>query len=204
MVAASYRVQAFGKVLAKGKPFYPARELFEVKDVIDQSIGELRRVIFDLQPPDLAELGLSGALRQNLQNFERDTGSVCSFQVEGTSHPLPPILEIAVYRIAQEALANVRKHAQANKVDVILRFEADDLCLEVRDNGKGFDLSRALIGSRSGEHLGLSGMKDRAETLGGTMNIETAEGAGTTVALTLPCCAPVLRELSPIAGILNG
>jgi len=147
---------------------------------------------------------LSGALRQNLQNFERDTGSVCSFQIEGTSHTLPPILEFAVYRIAQEALANVRKHAQADKVDVILRFEADDLCLKVRDNGKGFDLSRALIGSRSGEPLGLSGMKDRAETLGGTMNIETVEGAGTTVDLTLPCYAPVPRELSPIARMLNG
>ena len=203
MVAASYRVQAFGKVLAKNNLSQPAMELSEVKDVIDQSIGELRRVIFDLQPPDLGELGLLGALRQNLHNFERDTGIVWSFQIEGTSHPLPPILEIAVYRVVQEALANVRKHAQGTMVDVILRFEADNLCLEIRDNGKGFDLSAALNGSRSGEHLGLSGMKDRAETLGGTMNIETAEGVGTTVALTLPFCTPVPRELSPIAGTLN-
>jgi len=203
MVAASYRVQAFSKVLAKSELSQPARELSEVKDVIDQSIGELRRVIFDLQPPDLGELGFLGALRQNLQNFERDTGVVCSFQIDGTPHSLPLILEIAVYRVAQEALANVRKHAQATRVDVILRFGADDLCLEIRDNGKGFDLSEALNGSRSGEHLGLSGMRDRAETLGGAVNIETAEGVGTTVALTLPLCVPVPRELSPIARMLN-
>jgi len=203
MVAASYRVQAFGKVLAKSKFSQSAMEFFEVKDVIDQSIGELRRVIFDLQPPDLGELGLLGALRQNLQKFERDTGIDCSFRIDGTPRSLPRMVEIAVYRVVQEALANVRKHAQGTMVDVTLRFEIDNLCLEIRDNGEGFDLSAALNGSRSEQHLGLSGMKDRAETLGGTMNIETAEGVGTTIALTLPFCTPVPRELSPIAGTLN-
>jgi signal transduction histidine kinase len=203
MVGASYRVQAFGKLLVKSGLLQSAEELFEVRGVIDETIGELRRVIFDLQPPDLGELGLEGALRQNLQSFERDTGTACSFQIEGTSQSLPPIVEIAVYRVAQEALANVRKHAQATRVDVILRFEAGDLCLKIGDNGKGFILSEALNGSRSGEHLGLSGMKDRAETLGGTLKIETAEGVGTTVALTLPFFAPVPGELSPVAAMLS-
>ena len=144
-----------------------------------------------------------GALRRNLQNFERDTGIDCSFQIDGTPRSLPPMVEIAVYRVAQEALANVRKHAQATRVDVVLRFQTDDLCLEIRDNGKGFNLSQALDGSRSGEHLGLSGMKDRAETLGGTLNIESAEEAGATIALTLPFCSPVPGELSPTAGMLD-
>ena len=125
---------------------------------------------------------LSGALRQNLQNFERDTGSVCSFQIEGTSHTLPPILEFAVYRIAQEALANVRKHAQADKVDVILRFEADDLCLKVRDNGKGFDTSRLS----ETEALGVAGMRERAGLVGGVLEVQSQPGKGTRVNFIVP------------------
>jgi len=148
-------------------------------------------------------LGLLGALRQYLQNFERDTGIACSFQIEGAPSTLPRVYEITLYRVTQEALTNVRKHAQATRVDVILRFQPDDLCLEIRDNGKGFDVSKVVEGARSVERLGLSGMKDRAETLGGTMNIDSAPGAGTAVALTLPLNVAVCQELSPIAKMLN-
>lgn len=199
LVAASYRIQA----LARGRLPRQREELSEIKSIIDQSINELRRVIFDLQPPALDYLGLLGALRQHLQNFERDTGIACSFQIEGAPSTLPRVYEITLYRVTQEALTNVRKHAQATRVDVILRFQPDDLCLEIRDNGKGFDVSKVVEGARSVERLGLSGMKDRAETLGGTMNIDSAPGAGTAVALTLPLNVAVCQELSPIAKMLN-
>lgn len=203
MVAASYRIRAFDRILAKDKLSQSRMELAEIKKVIDQSIKELRRVIFDLQPPALGELGLLGALHQNLQNFEKDTGIACSFRIEGTPPTLSPVYDIALYRVTQEALANVRKHAQATKVDVILRFQGDDLSLEIRDNGKGFDPSKVLNNARSTGRLGLSGMKDRAQTLGGTMTVESAKGAGTTIALTLPLWAPGPKELSPIAKMLN-
>jgi len=203
MVGASYRLQALSRLLVKSKLSQSLGELSEVKGVVDQSIDELRRVIFDLHAPDLNELGLLGALQRNLQKFERDAGISCSFRVEGTSRTLPAILEITVYRIAQEALANVRKHAQATRVDVVLCFKEDNLCLEIRDNGKGFDLSKALNGSRPDGHLGLSSMKGRAEALGGAIDIETGAGTGTTVALTLPLCVPVPKELSPIARMLS-
>jgi len=200
--AASYRIQALARILARSRLPQPRQELSEIKSVIDQSMKELRRVIFDLQPPALDQLGLLEALRQNLQNFERDTGIACSFQIEGAPSTLPRVYEITLYRVTQEALANVRKHAQAIRVDVVLSFQPDDLFLEIRDNGKGFDISKVLEGARSVERLGLRGMLDRAQTLGGTMTIDSAPGAGTTVAITLPVHVNVCQELSPIAKML--
>ena len=199
LVSALYRIQACDRILDRADVSQSRMELSEIKGVIDQSIKELRRVIYDLQPPALGELGLLGVLRQNVHNFERETGIACSFQVEGTPVTVPPLYDLALYRIAQEALANARKHSQATKVDVSLSFHRDELHLEIRDNGKGFDLSHALNNARSAGRLGLLGMKDRAETLGGSMTIETSQGAGTSIALILPLYGASPEELSPIA-----
>jgi len=204
MVAASYGIQAFGRVLSKYQGTHDVAELHEIKSHIDRSVKELRRVIVDLHPPDLGELGLLGALKQNLVNFKKDTGIAYSFQIEGTPVSLSPVSEVTVYRVTQEALANVRKHAQATKVDVLLRFEVDELCVAIRDNGKGFDPSQVLSNARSAGWVGLLGMKDRVETLGGTVAIIAAEGAGTTISLTLPISEPQPKELSPIAKMLSG
>ncbi len=203
MVGASYRIRAFDHTLTRGTLLQTREELSEIRSVIDQSIKELRRVIFDLQPPALGQFGLLGALRQYLQSFEMDAGIVCSFQTKGTSSTLSRVYEITLYRVIQEALTNVRKHAQATRVNVILRFQPDDLRLEIRDNGKGFDIAKMLEGARSVERLGLSGMKDRAETLGGSLIIDSAPGAGTCVTLTLPLQGAVPEELSPIAKLIN-
>ena len=203
MVGASYHIRAFNHTLAKGNLLQTRQELAEIRSVIEQSIKELRRVIFDLQPPALGQFGLVGALHQYLQNFEMDTGIACSFQIEGTPSTLSRIYEITLYRVTQEALANVRKHAQATRVNVILRFQPDDLRLEIRDNGKGFDIVKVLKGANSVERLGLSGMKDRAETLGGSLIIDSAPGAGTCVTMTLALQDAVPEELSPIAKMIN-
>jgi len=203
MVAASYRLQAFNRILSKYEDRRAEAELREIKSVIDQSIKELRRVIIDLHPPDLAERGLLGALQQNLENFKKVTGIAYSLQIEGAPFDLTPISEIAVYRVTQEALANVRKHAQATKVDVILRFEGDELRVVVRDNGKGFDPSHVLSNARSAGRVGLLGMRDRVETLGGTIAIDAAKGRGTCISLTIPNSPSQTRELSPVAKMLD-
>ena len=202
MVAASHRIHTFERILAKYKVAEAGAELSKIRNVIDQSTKELRRVIVDLHPLALAELGLLGALRQNLESFEKDTGIAYSLQIEGRPLSLPPISEIAVYRGTQEALANVRKHAQATKVDVILRFQEDELYVAIRDNGKGFDLPQVFGNARSAGRVGLLGMKGRMETLGSTLSIETAAGAGTTISFTLPVSAPLPKEISPMAKML--
>ncbi|MBA7582248.1 Sensor histidine kinase LiaS [subsurface metagenome] len=88
--------------------------------------------------------------------------------------------------MVQEALTNVRKHADATKVNLRLQFQADKLLVEVRDNGRGFDLPRTLDSAISVGHMGLLGMRQRAGALGGDIKIKTGEEAGTTITLRLP------------------
>ena len=94
-------------------------------------------------------------------------------------------MEIAVYRVVQETLTNIRKHANATKVNLNLQFQEDKLLVEIRDNGEGFDLSRTLDSAISVGHVGLLGMKQRVEMLGGDISIKTGEGMGTVITLSL-------------------
>ncbi len=185
LVAASYRTQTCNELLSGDNSAEVRGELAAMESTIDKSLKELRRVVIGLRPPALDELGLSHALRQSLEDLKTD-GLNCQFREAGTPVRLPSSMEIAVYRVVQEALANVRKHANATKVNLRLQFLADKLSVEVRDNGTGFDLSQTLDGAISVGHIGLLGMKQRAETLGGGIRIKTGKGSGTTIILSLP------------------
>ena len=185
LAAASYRAQTVNALLSGNDSNEAQDELAAMESTIDKSLKELRRVVTGLRPPALDELGLSHALRQSLEDLKTD-GVACRFSEVGTPARLPSSTEIAVYRLVQEALTNVRKHADATKVNLRLQFQADELLVEVRDNGKGFDLSRTLDSAISVGHMGLLGMKQRVETLGGDIKIKAGEGAGTTIILRLP------------------
>jgi len=185
LAAASYRAQTVNALLSGNDSNEAQDELAAMESTIDKSLKELRRVVTGLRPPALDELGLSHALRQSLEDLKTD-GVACRFSEVGTPARLPSSTEIAVYRLVQEALTNVRKHADATKVNLRLQFQTDELLVEVRDNGKGFDLSRTLDSAISVGHMGLLGMKQRVETLGGDIKIKAGEGAGTTIILRLP------------------
>jgi two-component system sensor histidine kinase DegS len=185
LAAASYRAQTVNALLSGNDSDEAQGELAAMESTIDKSLKELRRVVTGLRPPALDELGLSHALRQSLENLKTD-GVDCRFSEVGTPVRLPSSMEIAVYRVVQETLTNVRKHADATKVNLRLQFKADELLVEIRDNGKGFDLSQTLDSAISVGHMGLLGMKQRVETLGGDIKIKTGEGAGTTMILRLP------------------
>ncbi len=156
-----------------------------MEGIIDKSLKELRRVLTGLRPPALDELGLSHALRQSLEDLKAD-GINCHFDEVGTPVRLPSSREIAVYRVVQETLSNVRKHANATKVNLRLQFHSDKLSVEIRDNGQGFDLSQTLDSAIAVGHMGLLGMKQRVETLGGDISIRTREGTGTAIILGFP------------------
>jgi two-component system sensor histidine kinase DegS len=160
-------------------------ELATMESTIDKSLKELRRVLTGLRPPALDELGLNHALRQSLEELKAD-GLDCRFSEVGTPVRLPSSVEITVYRAAQEAITNIRKHANATKVNLRLQFQTDKLLVEIRDNGEGFDLSHTLDSAISVGHMGLLGMKQRAEMLGGNIRIKTGEGTGTTIIFSLP------------------
>ncbi len=185
LVAASYQTQTCNELLSGHNNAKARGELAAMESTIDKSLKELRRVVIGLRPPALDELGLNHALRQSLEDLKTN-GLDCQFSQLGTPVRLPSSMEIAVYRVVQEALANVRKHANATKVNLRLQFHADKLLVEVRDNGTGFDLPRTLDSAISVGHMGLLGMKQRAETLGGDIRIKTVGGTGTTIILSLP------------------
>ncbi len=185
LAGASYRAQTVDALLSGHNSDEARGELATMESTIDKSLKELRRVLTGLRPPALDELGLNHALRQSLEELKAD-GLGCQFSEVGTPVRLPSSMEIAVYRIVQEALSNVRKHASATNVNLRLQFQTDKLLIEVRDNGRGFDLSHTLDSAISVGHMGLLGMKQRAEMLGGDIRIRTGEGTGTSIIFSFP------------------
>ncbi len=138
----------------------------------------------DLRPASLDHLGLTAALRQYIETFSQQHGLKMQFEVVGLDDQrrLPPAVETNIYRIVQEALANVVRHAQATRIDVLLERRGDQMVTIVEDNGIGFDLEAA----RQSGRLGLLGMRERAEMLGGTLEIESTIGSSTTIYVEVP------------------
>jgi len=139
--------------------------------------GMLRR----LRPANLDALGLVAALQELCESWEERGGVACVFHREDLGAALPERINIAVYRVAQEALTNVTRHAHANQVRLALaRDAADQLCLTIADDGRGMDLAQATRG------LGLLGASERAAALGGELHVESAPGAGVRLVLRVP------------------
>ena len=185
LVGASYRIQACNALLSESNNSEARIELIEVENTMDQSLKELRRLMRGLHPPALAELGLSHAIKQLMEQLEAK-GISCRFETAGTPVRLHSSVEITIFRIVQESINNIQKHADATEVEVRLCFQTDDILVEIKDNGKGFNLSRALDSAISVGSLGLIGMKQRAETIGGTLKIDTRSNKGTSIVLRCP------------------
>jgi two-component system sensor histidine kinase ChiS len=164
--------------LAQGHTERAADHLRELQGTAQEALAEMRLLIFELRPPILEELGLVAALQARLQAVEGRAGLRTEFRtnLEGR---LPPDLEEGLYRLAQEALNNALKHAQAEHIRVQLRKDGAGVMLEIVDDGAGFDPSTA--GERGG--MGLSAMAERAAELGARLEIESEAGRGTRVAV---------------------
>ena len=141
----------------------------------------LRSVIDDLRPDDLAQ-GLEAAIRSQAAKFRRRAPRVAlRIELSCAAAGLDPHSATALFRILQEALANVRRHARATRVCVQLARRDGRLCLSVADDGCGFDPAAARTGS-----FGLAGMRERVDALGGRIEIDSAPGCGTRVVVALP------------------
>jgi signal transduction histidine kinase len=162
-----------------------ARELVAgVRRELYGEIGGLRRLMAALRPPVLDERGLTLALRDLLEAFERRTGIDCTLQGESRIR-VEPEIETVLYRVVQEALNNVAKHAHANHVWVYLRVDEDRVDMQLNDDGIGFDVTsvNGLVGSG---HFGLAGMRERVEIAGGTHRLLSTPGNGTAIRVRLP------------------
>jgi signal transduction histidine kinase len=163
-----------------------AAELGGLGDLAGQTVAGIRRFSRDLRPPTLDALGVSSALEQQV-NHLRDRGDLAAaFRVVGPSRRLPAETELALFRIGQAALHNVELHAAADRVEVELAFEADSVRLSLADDGCGFEVPLNLDELPELGKLGLVGMRERAELVGGTLQLTSSPGAGTRVDVQVP------------------
>src|SRR5919202_1561161 len=176
----SLYAEAAGRALADGESESAAANMREIGETTREALAETRLLLFELRPPLLEEQGLAAALRTRLQAVESRAGLEVEFECHGQGR-LALDQEQELFRLAQEALNNVLKHAHARRVQVCLELAADRAVLEVADDGAGFE---PALGGGGG--FGLPGMRERAERLGGTLQIESAPGAGTRVRVEVP------------------
>ncbi len=161
-------------------------KLLATSQLVDGTIETVQKIASDLRPGLLDKLGLAAALEHEARDFAERAGLRCACELSAEALDLDDSAAIGVFRIFQETLTNVARHAQASEVRVRLSRDAADLVLEVRDNGRGIAEEQAA-GAKS---LGLLGMSERARLLGGRLDIKGVPGAGTTVTLTLPAPPP--------------
>lgn len=159
-------------------------ELIDLKNLVRSNLQDIRRIIFNLRPVALDDLGIVPAISKYLTNFQETYGIICNFIIEGREIRLLPALEVALFRLVQEGMTNVAKHAHSTKVDITLIYQQDWTIARIRDYGKGFEVSFALI--TPGEHFGLLGMRERVEMFSGHFSIESILGKGTTIELSIP------------------
>ncbi len=179
-----YTIQ-FVKELAGTNPHMVARELEGLLQTVNRSINQCRQLMSALSPDLIDTLGLVAALRQLLDHFAMETEVTVSSHLPEEFRMLSRDLSICLYRVAEEALRNVRKHAAASSVRLSVREDGENVILSVSDDGRGFDRTRELPWIRDGNKFGLLYMRHRVEALGGSLTINTGlnEGCGITVVM---------------------
>jgi signal transduction histidine kinase len=160
------------------------RHLELARRTAGDNLAEVRRLVWDLRPEQLRAASLGEALGRLTERLAEETGVAATTTVTGTPRPLSPDAEVTLLRVTQEALANVSKHANAARVALTLSYMDGEAALDVRDDGAGFALGADRAGPNGG--LGLAGMRERVEALGGRLAVESAPGRGTTVAAVVP------------------
>ena len=158
-------------------------ELTNLKSQFRASLDSVRGMIYDLRPPVLSELGLTGAIRNYASEYQARYGLRVDCHLDAGDTGLEPAQELAIYRVMQEALQNVHKHAQASVVGIVWQRSKDAWVMHCTDDGVGFDLVKVARRQRS---VGLLAMRERAELIGARLQVQSTPGQGTAVTLLLP------------------
>lgn len=161
--------------------------LRNLREVADRTLAGVRAIIADLRPSLLDDLGLAAALRWQAQNRLEAAGVHVDLQIRGEGRRLPPAIETALYRILQESITNVLKHAKAAYVEIDLDLSQPDVVTaRLEDDGSGFNTSSLETTAHQGRGVGVFGMQERANLVGGMLQIDSAPGDGTEVRITIP------------------
>ncbi|HEX9838291.1 MAG TPA: sensor histidine kinase [Anaerolineales bacterium] len=162
------------------------KTLHQLETLTADSLKELERLISDLRPSHLDDLGLSAALRWYAGRIQEHASISIRVDITGEEKDLDEAMKITVFRIIQESLNNIIKHAQASHVNIHLSYEARNVRIDVWDNGIGFDLDQAKQKRTSRPSLGLAGMEERAALVGGSVSIQSRPGYGTEIEALIP------------------
>lgn len=177
ILASTYEIQAVRRRNQNGE--LDAR-LIQCQRMLDATLQEMKQIIYALRPTILDELGLIPALENYLASLPADAGLVARLLVDGVAFELRPEIDLAIYRIVQEACQNAVRHAGAHEIELRLAFSSDLLRVSVRDDGCGFRLDEAQHG------LGLIGIRERARSVGARLSLQSAPGGGTNITLDIP------------------
>lgn len=161
------------------------RNIARTQRLVEKSVDIVHRFARALRPTVLDDLGLIPALHSFMKEFTLRTRIPIVFTAFAEIEQLSGDKRTVLYRVAQEALTNIAKHARASRIKVSLEKIADTVCMEVNDNGKSFALNRVLLAKRN-KRLGIVGMRERVEMVGGSFSVESAPGTGTTVCAGIP------------------
>ncbi len=184
-VGISVQLEVLSELLRQNKADKAAKHLDTVRGYVREGLSDARQSIWALRSQDSEETTLPIRMRR-LVEASPGHGLTAAFSIYGAYRPLPPGTENEILRVAQEALHNVKKHAQATTVKVQLEYSRNELALEVRDDGRGFDAGSASNGDPPTGHYGLTGMRERAAAVGGSLEVNSEPGGGTTVRLKVP------------------
>jgi PAS domain S-box-containing protein len=176
--------EAAARLLDEGNRRTASDYLRELRDTAQEALREMRLLIFELRPPELEKIGLVAALQARLKAVEARAGMQAEIHVEGgdTARQVPIAVQQEVYHLIQEALNNVLKHARARQVRVRLEFRETILLAQVSDDGQGFQPA----GAQETGGLGIAGMQERAQRVGGALKVESTPGEGARVTLEVP------------------
>ncbi|RZT21559.1 sensor histidine kinase [Fictibacillus sp. BK138] len=157
-------------------------EIKDLRVMVRDSLKEVRRIIYDLRPMALDDLGLVPTLDKYLRNVKERSGKTVELHALGQSRRFPTKMEIAIFRLIQESVSNAVKHSDANLIEVKLEFTQKFISLYIRDDGKGFDTSKPA----KSNSFGMMGMRERVELLEGTLKVKSRLNYGTSVYIQIP------------------
>ncbi len=184
IISALFETQCAKESLALANNGTATDHLEDAQALLKQIDTEIRRIIYDLRPLILDAMGLVPAIEQFASRCQQYSQTRFSLNVTGDPYRLRTDVEIGIYRLIQEALHNITTHAKATQADIHLEFSKEKVYVSIRDNGIGFNLERIV--NAPGEHLGLIGMKERTQYIGGQIDIQSTQDHGTRIVLTVP------------------
>jgi two-component system sensor histidine kinase DegS len=163
------------------------RDLLRKAQTLSTTIlDDLHKLIYELRPAVIDELGLVAAINSMLEDNLKVNGLKVRFKTTGQVRRLPPALEITLFRVVQEALSNIMKHSQARQAAIHLFFKRRSIKIRIRDNGIGFNVREMLNSTDRPHSLGLLGMRERVELADGSIVINSSQGHGTDILIEVP------------------